>query len=176
MIFLALPPMVVLLVPVILLEVFAAKTKIGKTSPRKVWLGVIGANVFSTFIGWPVAWIVLVMLQLVTGGSGAHGLDSPLGVILSVTQQAPWLIPYESDLHWMVPVALNVLLVPFFFVSVFTERLILRKSWRNEEESAVNSFVWRANLRSYGFLFLVVACHGFHSIIQHSSEVAGGKG
>ena len=154
MIFLTLPPMVVLLLPVIVLEVLAAKKQIKNENQKKVWLGVIGANIFSTFIGWPVAWILLVFIQMLTGGGVAHGLDSPLGVLLSVTQQAPWLIPYESDLYWMVPVAMAVLLVPFYFVSVYTERFILGKVWPAEERDSVKSFAWKAHLYSYGFLRL----------------------
>ena len=176
MIFLALPPMVVLLIPVILLEVFASKKQITKENRKKVWLGVTGANIFSTFIGWPLAWILLVVIQLLTGGGGAHGLDSPLGVILSVTQQAPWLIPYESDLYWMVPVAMGVLLVPFFFVSIYTERFILRKVWKAEEKDVIRSFSWKAHLYSYGFLLIVVAFYAFYSINEKAQQVVGGNG
>ena len=176
MIFLTLPPMVVLLIPVILLEVFAAKKKIEKENRKKVWLGVTGANIFSTFIGWPVAWILLVLLQMLTGGGGAHGLDSPLGVILSVTQQAPWLIPYESELYWMVPVAMGVLLIPFFFVSVYIERFILRKVWKTEENDAVKAYSWKAHLYSYAFLIIVVVCYAFYSINENAQQVVGGNG
>jgi hypothetical protein len=169
MIFLTLPPMVVLLIPVILLEVYASRKRVRKENKKKIWLGITGANIFSTFVGWPIAWIVLVLIQMVTGGGGAHGLDSPIGIILSVTQQAPWLIPYESELYWMIPVAMAVLLIPFFFVSVYSERFILKKIWKEEEKSNVIQFSWSSHLYSYGFLFSVVIVNGAYSINQITS-------
>jgi hypothetical protein len=158
--------MVVLLIPVILLEVYASRNKIRKENKKKVWLGITGANIISTFVGWPIAWILLVFIQMVTGGGGSHGLDSPIGVILSVTQQAPWLIPYESELYWMIPVAMTVLLIPFFFVSVYSERFILKKIWKEEEASEIIQFSWSSHLYSYAFLFSVVIVNGAYSISQ----------
>ena len=163
--------MVVLLIPIILLEVIASQKNIEKENRRQVWLGITGANIFSTFIGWPVAWIVLVLIQMVTGGGGAHGLDSPIGVILSVTQQAPWLIPYESELYWMIPIAMGVLLIPFFFVSVYTERLVLNRIWKEEDKADIKKFSWTAHLYSYCFLLLVVGFYGFYSINETAQQV-----
>jgi len=165
MIFLTLPPMVVLLIPVILIEEFAGRKRINKVSQKKRLLGITKANIASTFIGWPVAWILMVLVQMLTGGGGPHGLNSPMGAILSVTQQAPWLIPYESDLYWMIPVAMGVLLIPFFFVSVYAERYILNKVWKEEDKTDIRSFSWIAHLYSNGFLFLVVICYACFSII-----------
>ena len=49
-----------------------------------------------------------------TGGGRAFGIDSSWQRVFAVTVQAAWLIPYESELNWMVPLAAIVLLVPFF--------------------------------------------------------------
>ena len=165
MIVLALPSMVVLLAPVILLEVFASRKLITKERPAHLWTGVTLANIVSTFIGWPIAWALLVLLQMFTGGGAAHGLDSPIGILLSVTQQAPWLIPYESDLDWMIPVAMGVLLIPFFFVSVYVERLALRVLWKTEDPINIKFFSWKAHLYSYGFLYLILAGGSIYSNI-----------
>jgi hypothetical protein len=166
MIFLTLPPMVVLLIPVILIEVFVAQRRLTGMPRRSLWLGATGANIVSTFIGWPIAWIILVVLQIVTGGGTVHGLNSPLGVVLSVTLQAPWLIPYESDLYWMVPIAMGVLLVPFYFVSVYSERYILYWLWKKENRANIRSFSWVSNLCSYLFLLLIVIVYGVFSIAR----------
>lgn len=164
MIFITLPPMVVLIIPVILIEFLIARKTVTNATQQKRWIGITSANLVSTFIGWPVAWIVLVLLQMITGGGGAHGLNSPIGVILSVTQQAPWLIPYESDLYWMIPLAMFVLLIPFFFASVFSERLILRLIWKDVSREEITRFSWVGHLYSYAFLFLVVLIYGAYSI------------
>jgi hypothetical protein len=166
MIFLTLPPMIVLLIPVILIEFLAFRNIAATQTIKQKIIGLSVANLFSTFIGWPVAWVILVVLQMVTGGGGAHGLNSPIGVILSVTQQAPWLIPYESDLYWMIPVAMTVLMIPFYFVSVYSERWILLKLWKKSERKDVVSLSWRAHIYSYLFLLIVVVSYGLVSIKQ----------
>lgn len=71
MIFITLPPMVVLIIPVIIIEFLASRRLISRISPARRWAGIGFANVVSTFIGWPAAWFVLVLLQMVTGGGGA---------------------------------------------------------------------------------------------------------
>ncbi len=157
MIFLTQPAMVLLLTPVILIEFLVSLKIILNTSKKKVWSGIIVANVLSTFIGWPIAWLLLVVTQIVSGGGQAYGLDSPLKVIYSITLQAPWLIPYESDLYWMVPSAFAVLLVPFFFVSVYAERLTLRFIWKQEPKANVIRFSWLSNFCSYSILLVVAA-------------------
>jgi len=164
MIFVTLPAMIYLIVPVIVIEFLAGRRLLTEERSKTKWIGLTVANLASTFLGWPLAWLVLVVLQMTTGGGGAHGLDSPLGVILSVTQQAPWLIPYEDDLYWMIPIAMAVLLIPFFFVSVFSERLILSFIWRQEEKSAVRRFTWNAHMWSYGFLLVVVIVYAIYSL------------
>jgi len=165
MIFLALPPMVVLLIPVILIEFIVFRKTVTNQTTRQKIIGLSIANSFSTFIGWPVAWALLVALQMVTGG-GDHGLDSPIGIILSVTHQAPWLGTYESDLDWMIPAAMTVLLIPFYFVSVYSERWVLTKLWKKSDNSEIFSFSWRSHLYSYVFLLLVVTVYGMILITQ----------
>ena len=156
--------MIYLIAPVIVIEFVSGRRLLAEGSTTRKWIGLTIANLVSTFLGWPLAWILLVILQMTTGGGGVHGLDSPLGVILSVTHQAPWLIPYENELYWMVPVAMAVLLIPFFFVSVFSERLILQFIWKEEDKSILRRFSWLAHLWSYGFLLLVVIVYAAHSI------------
>src|SRR5437870_1038067 len=63
--------------------------------------GSLAANVCSTFLGVPVAWLALVVADLSVGGGGAWGLDTPLQRLAAVTVQAPWLIPYEGEFYWM---------------------------------------------------------------------------
>ncbi len=163
MIFITLPAMMWLIFPVIVLE-FLAGRDLKAPTPRQKWLGITIANLVSTFLGWPIAWGVLVVLQMIAGGGGAHGLDSPLGRLLAVTLQAAWLIPYEEHLYWMIPTAAMVLLVPFFFVSVYIERWVLRFLWKGEEPSTLKRFSWKAHLLSYSFLMAVVLGYGIYSV------------
>ena len=124
MLFVAFPFAFYLLIPIIALETWFARS-MPQVPARRRFLGVLVANVFSTVIGWPLVWFVLVLLQIfvIPGGSGGYGLDTSLHKIASVTLQAAWLIPYESDLYWMVPAASIVLLVPAFLITIPSESL-----------------------------------------------------
>jgi hypothetical protein len=172
MLMLAFPAAFYLLVPVVLVETWISR-RVTEISPRRRFLGVLSANAVSTLAGWPLAWIAMALLQLfvIPGGGGAYGLSTVSGKIASVTLQAAWLIPYEDDLYWMVPTAAMVLMVPAFFVSILTERLVLRFFWRGVVTGERKSFVWTANLASYALLigfglvwlaWLVVQSHRHH--------------
>ncbi len=71
--------------------------------------------------------------------------------VIAVTWQAPWLIPYESDFHWMMPVAGLVLLIPFFFVSWWSEYFVARKMIRDIEPVLIKKSVLKLdNIRPNG--------------------------
>ena len=126
MIFPALPVMLVALLPIIIVEALVLRRFLTTSlSTATVAAGI--ANLASTFVGVPVAWFLLVAVQLLTGGDRAYGLSTPLRKVLAVTWQSPWLIPYERSLYWMIPTAGLVLLVPFFFASWYVEYLVTRR-------------------------------------------------
>ena len=56
----------------------------------------------------------MVVVQLITGGGRAFGLSTLLGKVLLLLGRRR-LIPYESDLWWMIPVAAAVGLIGVFY-------------------------------------------------------------
>ncbi len=74
--------------------------------------------------------------------------------ILAVTLQAAWLLPYENELNWMIPAAGTFLLIPFFFVSWFSEYFIAKKMIKNTEAVIIKKQVFNANLITYLLLLL----------------------
>ncbi len=157
MIYLALPPMAGLIIPVIIIEALYAKETLNVISKCRCYSGILIANLISTFIGWPLAWVTLVAIELATGGGSGYGLESPIQVLLTLTLGAAWLVPYsEAVLSWLIPSAMVVLLIPFFFVSVYSERIILLFAWKHVEWKTIKRFSWRCHLASYGFLLSVV--------------------
>lgn len=143
-----------LLVPVVLLEAWFAR-KLPGMPPRRAVLATATANVVSTLAGIPLVWALLLAADFMLGGDAARGIDTLWLRVYAVTVQAPWLIPYESELDWMVPAAAIVLLVPFFFASVFIERAVFLRFYRSQPE-LVRRWSWRANLASYGLLLAVL--------------------
>jgi len=168
MIALAWPWIFVLLAPIILIEVLTAQLPKDFTLKQKI-VGIGFANIVSTLVGWPIAWFILVILQIfvIPGGGGAYGINTPLGAIASVTLQSAWLIPYEDQFYWMVPAATAFLMIPFFAISVLSEGLILRACLPGLEPKQRKRAVWRANLFSYGFLIACALAWLAQGLVEH---------
>lgn len=164
------PGMGVLLIPVILLEVVVFRRRLDQPLKRTA-LTVTVSNLVSTVLGIPLTWIALFSLQAVTGGgSTGPSFDTLAGKVLAVTWQAPWMMPYESDLYWMIPVAALVLLVPFFFASWLIEYYVSRLFMREIEHGALRNSVLVANLVSYALLAAVTLAGLGVGIYQHSGR------
>jgi hypothetical protein len=165
MLFLTLPAMLIALVPIIVVEAIVIGRLLGSSAVSRA-KSVAISNVASTVVGLPLTWAVLVALQLVSGGGSSYGITTPTQKFLAVTWQAPWLIPYESDLYWMLPAASLVLLIPFFFTSYFVEAPIVSRLEPAYSRTHVRSAVLRANLFSYLLLAAITLVWLFWSI-QH---------
>jgi hypothetical protein len=156
MIFVTLPLMIAALIPIVAIEtIVLARAMRVRFWPTAGWAAL--SNVVSTLLGIPLTWGVLVGIQLITGGGYAYDrMNTFRGRVLAVTWQAPWLIPYESELHWMLPAATLVLLVPFFFASYGSEYLVNRRFLATNTEVTVNRATFLANLASYVALVIFV--------------------
>lgn len=155
MIFFTLPCMLVALIPIILIEAYILLKKLPITK-KDAYLCASLSNITSTLIGIPITWGILVLAQMLTGGDGEiYPFDTLLGKFVSVTWQAPWLLPIDEAISWMVPVAAMVLLVPFFFVSWWLEYFISArylKKYNRIERSSVKRAVLIGNLITYTLL------------------------
>ena len=151
MIFLAMPALGLSIIPIIIIEAMFLSKKLELTTSSAFKTTTI-SNFVSTIVGIPITWLLMVLIQMLAGGGGAFGLDTTLGKVLSVTLQAAWLIPYESDLHWMIPVAGLVLLVPFFFASWWSEYFVSKKMLKEHPAQRVKIAVRNANIITYALL------------------------
>ncbi len=151
MIFLTMPAFAISIIPIIVIEAFYLSKKLdlsGKIAGKTATI----SNLVSTIVGVPLTWLFLVAVQMFTGGGSAYGINTLLGKAISVTWQAAWLIPYESELYWMVPLAGTFLLIPFFFVSWWSEYFISKKLLKDLNKRMIKKYVRNANLISYGLL------------------------
>ena len=143
------PVLLLALIPIILLETAIINRTARLGFGAMFWrIGV--ANALSTLVGVPLTWIALVVIQLITGGGAAHGAGWH-----SVIWQAPWLVPHEEDLHWLVPAAGLVLTVPFWLVSVVIESKVLAKLCAGDslrEGVSIKRLCFLANACSYALL------------------------
>ncbi len=167
MVFITLPAMLLALIPIILIETAILERALHLGYRQIAWRVAI-ANAVSTIVGYPLTWILTVALQMVTGGGRAYGINTWWSKVLAVTWQSPWLIPYEGELYWMIPVAALVGLVPAYFASVFVEGHILKRSLKTADRLTLWKLTWKANQTSYLLLAGVAVAWLLYSVISNS--------
>lgn len=141
--------------PVVIIESSIALKGLG-LGFRRAFVVTAAANAVSTLVGIPITWFILVVVSIVTGGGVYRDLSIPTQALLAVSQDAPWLVPYEHELGWMIPVAAIFLCIPFYFASVWIEYLVVRRMVPNSA-AQVRRFCWRANLWSYMAIIIFYA-------------------
>lgn len=106
------------------------------------------ANLISTLIGVPIAWVVMFAIQVVTGitlwkltGDSASG---PLGLVLN----AAWVGDNKTE----VRVAVVVLSIAFCTASILIERWWLSRKMAEIDQRALRCGVLLANVTSYVIL------------------------
>lgn len=183
MILLHWPLMLAALLPIILVEAQVIRHRLPMPY-RQAVIGVGRANVFSTIVGVPLAWVLMFLLQmgvmipLTSVADKWHwAQDGPVWQVLALLAGSAWLGPGVEKTCWMVPIASAILLLPCFYLSVMLERKSCLKAWPDIEPEAVRRGVFRANVASYILLFLM-ACgwlawelmvHGTHREYFHGT-------
>lgn len=144
------------LIPIIVIEGYVGRAMADVSWGRASSAAGV-ANLVSTAVGVPLTWGALLLVQFVTpnGGGGAFGIDTAGAKLFAVTVQAPWLLPWEGHLHWMVPAALLFMLPFLGVVSVYVERPLFRLIARCDKPTA-RAWSWRANLTTYGIMMAAV--------------------
>ena len=151
-------------IPVVALESWIVRRTLN-ISWRIAITQMVKANVLSTLIGIPLAWAVSVALELllmfiVTNVAGSNSYPPQgVGEVGRVILSAPWLGPFEQGGYWILPVAMSILLIPFFFVSFWTEAWYVADIVFPTAPEQARRAIWKANLYSYLALFL--ACVGW---------------
>jgi hypothetical protein len=172
MLFVVWPIFLTALIPVILIESLVFRLKMQDLKWKSIISSVGVANIVSTLLGVPVTWILLVAFELIApGGGGTYpGLNDIARGILSVTLQAPWLLPDESQFYWMIPCAFLFLMIFFFIMSIFSERWIISKMLKKSysiDTHKVDKVTFRANAYSYLFLIICSAIFFYYQEIYN---------
>lgn len=153
MLFVQMPYLVMSLPLVIAIEAVLCRKWLA-VSWGAAWKWTAAANLVSTLIGFPVVWGMMVGLQIVLGGA-LPSLGGLGDMVLSVTLGAGWLAPYRDRMHWMIPVAGIVLLIPAFFMTVLVEGAIYRRVLAGSAGPVgVRAATWRMHVVTYGVLFV----------------------
>jgi hypothetical protein len=177
MIFIQLPLMLYALVPVIILEALLIRRWL-TLSLRDAFVGVTKANIFSTLIGVPLAWLAMLALEFsvmlplgLAADKWGWKFDGPAWQVLGFLLSVAWLGPAPAYLHWLVPAAVAILLVPCFFLSVVLERRSCTRTWSTVDPARVRRSVFAANLASYGLLFVLACGWMTYGLVTKGSHV-----
>ena len=168
-----LPPLWLALLPVIVVESWVL-VRLLALSPMQAAKGAVVGNVLSTLAGVPLMWIALAAVQLSFAGD-AIGLATLGARVYAVTVQAPWLIPYEDDLAWMIPVALSVLAVPAYVISVFIEWGALLPFVSPSSRARALRAVAIANVLSYALLAVLFLAAAARPTAGKADGVSGAR-
>jgi len=153
------PLMLWALLPVVLVEVLLIRVWV-PLSRKQSFAGLFVANLASTLAGIPLAWTMMLAIEAATLWLAGTAADhwhwhpsSPVFDALFFLACFAWLNPGAPD--WVVCAAIALLLIPSFYLSVWIERSICLGMWRSSDKEQVRKGVLRANLASYGTLFLI---------------------
>ena len=165
MMFIQWPLMIGALIPVIIVEALVVRRWV-QLSYRDAFIGITKANLLSTLVGLPLAFVAIFVIQMVILVSVA-GVAEQRHWNLDSIHDSPFVRILEFTLgvagkpnnaaYWQIPLAIALLLIPSFYVSVWVERFICRRAWPNSDAAAVRHGVFCANLASYIVLF-ILAC------------------
>jgi len=154
MIFVQWPLMLCALIPVILIEALLIRRWV-PLSYGDAFKGTGIANVVSTVAGIPLTWVALLLIELaILLPLSQFDPDPSLTVdFLIFPLGAAWLGPVRA--YWIVSAAATILLIPFFFASVWIEYWCCCFIWKKMDRTIIWRGVFRANVASYLLLFLM---------------------
>jgi hypothetical protein len=136
------------------------------------------ANAISSAAGIPIAWLV-AMAGTLGMEISVYSLWKNVGsigwydLLVKITGQTLFLspTPIESYFHkciWTVPIAVLFLLLPYFFASVWIEKLVAQRFVQDKRQAS--NWSWAANSVSYGLMFIVLSCFLLNNTIRESSS------
>ncbi len=148
MFFITVPAMAVALIPIIFIEAKILKKRLGIES-NKAYFSSSLANIFTTIIGVPFAWVMssvtfflLTSLVAVVGYSSTAADFHQLGGSLF----------FAINLEPLEFAGITISLIVAFFVSVWLEFRIIQKILKDIDPKKIKKAVFDANIITYGLL------------------------
>ena len=78
--------------------------------------------------------------------------QSTFGAAIMTVVGAAWIAPDEKDIHWTLPLAFIVLMIPFFFATWWIENYSVKRQMKDVDPGEIKIVTRNQNLLSYGFL------------------------
>ena len=157
------PFMLWLFLPVLIIETIIYKFKLNKGVLESLKVASL-ANLFTTIIGYPISWFLLMIYQLfsslllwgLVNIFPLRNIENHYIDFVSIPLFMPaWIAPlYNYPIYLIICLAGMVGLLPAYWITIYSEKKILRKFWAHDEN--IESICVLANRTSYLFLLLVI--------------------
>ena len=151
------PLMLCASVPVIVVEALLIRKWV-QLSYKDAFIGLGKANLVSTLVGIPIAWLTMLAIEFavlfpvsMAADKWHWKMESPIFQVIGFVLGMAWIGP--SATNWIVLTAVALLLIPCFFASVWIERRICVHSWPAADKTKVRRGVYLSNSASYAMLF-----------------------
>ncbi len=161
MLALAWPGMFLALIPIILIEAWYLHTRLKIPFGRSTKVTTI-SNLISTTAGIPLAWGAMLLIEMAGGilvsqfpTIGSY-YEKAFGAAIMTMVGAAWIAPDEKSIHWTLPLAFIVLMVPFFFASWWIENKSVKRQMSDVDPDEIKIVTRNQNLLSYGLLELML--------------------
>lgn len=160
-------------IPVVAVESWIVRRALN-VSWRVAITQMVKGNIFSTLVGIPLAWAASVAVEFFLAFLVMNATDSKsypphgVGEVGRIILSAPWLGPFREGGHWIVPLAMIVLLVPFFFASFWTEAWYVSRNLCPEAPERARRAIWNANAYSYIGLLIATVCWLVFGVVTHA--------
>jgi hypothetical protein len=160
MLALAWPAYWIALVPVIVFEGIMARKIIGLEWGKSFKASTV-ANLVSTFLGIPITWLLLFLVEMAIAYS-AHYMEmsGDLSAIVLFPFMAAWLPPVEDVCQ--VYAAFVVLAVPFCLVSIYIEAQVAKRVLATVELPILYKWARRSNVLSY---FAIITLSALYPLV-----------
>lgn len=161
-IFVSLPLQIFALGPVIFIEAWVIYRTSHEGEFRDVLYTTTKANFLTTILGTPVTWFLVALVNL--GGFYTyeyfrHGwtANAPIAKIIEIPLALMnFWGEVGPDYRWAYPVALVLLLIPFYIMSWRVEYWVFKRSWKDVAPAMLKRAVRNANRISYGIICIAL--------------------
>ena len=151
MIFITFPYMLLAFIPIFLIEGVVYKKRLNMSYGSSFSVSFL-ANLLSTLIGFPLAWLLSLVVEILLSLSQQGATGTVSKVLLTVLGPA-WLAPpIETADQWYVSLSAFFGLIPAYFISVWMELFVARRCFDEVDIKEVKKAVRAANLLTYGIL------------------------
>jgi|EPASupsiteSAE347_1022098.scaffolds.fasta_scaffold43824_1 hypothetical protein len=153
MIFITFPYMLLAFIPIFLIEGVVYEKRLNMSYGSSFSVSFL-ANLLSTLIGFPLAWLLSLVVEILLALSlSQQGPTGTVSKILLTVLGPAWLAPpIETADQWYVSIAAFFGLIPAYFISVWMELFVARRCFDEVDIKEVKKAVRAANLLTYGIL------------------------